>query len=355
MTLPAPKHIAYLDGWRGLAIICVLIGHFSRTPMLGWLGPFGVGVFFALSGRLMSELLFIKRVKLIDFFVRRASRVLPTFWLFTATVALSTYIWPNWRVNAEELLATLVFLRTYFPPETDIFNSSLPVGHIWSLNVEEHTYVWLAFCALLARVWRMPAQWYLLGTYAVSLAFLAYYVGNPPDTATNWHLRTEVAAMGIVAAAILRCVPLGAIRLLPLASMLPIAACAMSVLCFSMYAHKAAALWLSPLCLAFAVNYLHLLPNLLLRAISARWLQWFGCCSFSIYLWQQPFFVAVNEGRLNPVLALLASLGVGALSYYLFENPLRHYLNRKWAHRSDSKNVKNWETQSKLADANSSS
>jgi peptidoglycan/LPS O-acetylase OafA/YrhL len=96
------------------------------------------------------------------------------------------------------------------------------------------------------------------------------------------------------------------------------------------------------------------LPYFLLRAISARWLQWFGCCSFSIYLWQQPFFVAVNEGRLNPVLALLVSLGVGALSYYLFENPLRHYLNKKWAHRSDISHSEHRKTQSKLVDAGSS-
>jgi len=353
MTLPAAKHIAYLDGWRGLAIICVLIGHFSRTPMLGWLGPFGVGIFFALSGRLMSELLFIKRVNLADFFVRRASRVLPTFWLFIGTVALSTYSWTDWRVDKEELLATLVFLRTYLPSDTDIFSSSLPVGHIWSLNVEEHTYVWLALCAFLAREFRMPAQWYLLGTYAVSVAFLAYYAGNPPGSATDGNLRTEVAAMGILAAAILRCVPLPISKLQLLAGILPIAACALSALCFSMYAHKAAALWLSPLCLAFAVNYLHVLPNLVLRVMSARWLRWFGCCSFSIYLWQQPFFVAVNEGKFDPVLALLASLGVGALSYYLFENPVRHYLNRRWVQHTDMKVLEQKKREAKLVDVNS--
>lgn len=324
---PAPAHIPYLDGWRGLAIVFVLIGHFSHNPMFGWLGPFGVALFFALSGRLMGELLFVKQVPLADFFARRATRVLPTFWLFCITLALAT--WPDWQL--EELLSLLVFLRTYFPADANMFTSAMPIAHIWSLNVEEHTYVWLAACAVLARVWRLPKHWLLCGTMALLLALIAYYQAYPPQTATGWRYHTQVAALGIVAAAALRCLPQWRARGLAL---LALPACALAALCFAKYEYRGLHLWLAPLCLAFAVNYLHALPGLLLRALATPWLRWFGRCSFSLYLWQQPFFAGVAKGTLHPAPGLLAALAAGALSFYVFEDPLRRYLNRKWTQRA---------------------
>jgi peptidoglycan/LPS O-acetylase OafA/YrhL len=278
----------------------------------------------------MGELLFVKQVKLGDFFIRRATRVLPTFCLFVLTMACVTLAQPAWQVSSADLLATLTFLSTYFPPELSAQGNFWPVQHIWSLNVEEHTYVWLAACAVLVRMLRLPVHWVLCGTFILSLACMGYYMSHPAEAAVSWQLHTEVAAMGIVASAAVRCLP--AIGRKPLT--LPLLfACALSALCFAKYEHKGVHLWLSPLCLAFAVNYVDSLPSMLLRALALPWLRWFGRCSFSIYLWQQPFFSAVNRGALHPGVALLASLLVGALSFYLFEDPVRRYLNRKWAER----------------------
>ena len=331
----APAHIPYLDGWRGLAIVCVLLGHFTGnltgSPVIGWLGPFGVALFFALSGRLMGELLFVRKVALTDFFVRRASRVIPTFWLFILAMAAATLALPAWQVDGMELLSTLAFLRTYLSSGASMLDNGWPIGHIWSLNVEEHTYVWLALCAWLARASGTSARWTLLASCAVLLGVVLYYMVQPPEGPTRWQMRTEAAALGIVAAAAIRCLPPLRSRLvLPLLCL----ACALSALCFSTYTHKSAQLWFSPFCLGFAINYLDRLPAPALRMLAAPWLRWFGRCSFSLYLWQQPFFVAANQQSLPPALALAGALGCGALSFYLFEEPLRRYLNRAWAGRS---------------------
>jgi peptidoglycan/LPS O-acetylase OafA/YrhL len=56
--------LSYLDGWRGLAIICVLAGHFLFIKSFN-LGPFGVELFFVLSGRLMADILFVFREDLL--------------------------------------------------------------------------------------------------------------------------------------------------------------------------------------------------------------------------------------------------------------------------------------------------
>ncbi|TIX35964.1 MAG: acyltransferase, partial [Mesorhizobium sp.] len=82
--------LAYLDGWRGLSIALVLIGHFFPVPGIN-LGVMGVEFFFVLSGRLMAEILFVERYPLKAFFKRRFSRIYPALLIFVVAsmVALS--------------------------------------------------------------------------------------------------------------------------------------------------------------------------------------------------------------------------------------------------------------------------
>ena len=78
---PSHARSLLLDNWRGWAIIFVLLGHFTSLPGVNF-GRFGVDLFFVLSGRLMADLLFLKRIELPTFFYRRFSRVLPVSLLF---------------------------------------------------------------------------------------------------------------------------------------------------------------------------------------------------------------------------------------------------------------------------------
>ncbi len=64
-----------------------------------------------------------------------------------------------------------------------------------------------------------------------------------------------------------------------------------------------------------------------------------GIWSYSIYLWQQPFFhYGVKDGEIfpfaGPVLAAVA-VGVGVLSFQFIEDPIRAYLNQRWSAVSD--------------------
>jgi peptidoglycan/LPS O-acetylase OafA/YrhL len=91
---------------------------------------------------------------------------------------------------------------------------------------------------------------------------------------------------------------------------------------------------LAPICLAYAVNEIHRAPKLIHDFLSAKILCWFGTCSFSLYLWQQPFFEALSYSVLPVIAALVGALLCGSLSFYLFENPLRIYLNKTIASRN---------------------
>jgi len=100
---------AYLDGWRGVSILLVLIGHFTGLPAIRW-GQLGVELFFALSGRLMAQILFVDGFPLRPFFARRFSRVWPGLLvLVLVLMALSSYGWPPGEapIDGGTALATL--------------------------------------------------------------------------------------------------------------------------------------------------------------------------------------------------------------------------------------------------------
>lgn len=332
-------HIPYLDGWRGVAILAVLAGHFGNQRLLSWLGGFGVQVFFVLSGYLMCHLLFVKRVALADFFIRRFTRVLPTFFLFVGTMFVyASWLQPvTYAVSSGELLSTLTFLRTYLPAELNIKTGNWAIGHLWSLNVEEHTYVFLALIAIVTSRFKTAhlACLCLVLSAAAALAFNVLYAAAPPSGASPWSARTECAAFAIIAAAALRLVrethPHLPLHRLP--AFVPILAFILAMACFAIYAHKNLQFMLAPLCLALVINYLDRVPALLREMLSWKPLRWFGQCSFSLYLWQQPVYIEVSAGRLSMAAGLVLALALGILSFYLFEDPLRRSLNAAWAAR----------------------
>jgi peptidoglycan/LPS O-acetylase OafA/YrhL len=68
------------------------------------------------------------------------------------------------------------------------------------------------------------------------------------------------------------------------------------------------------------------------KAFSLQALTTLGLASYSIYLWQQPFYKASHD---DPAWALPlagAGIAVGVLSYRLVEKPSRAWLNRAWPH-----------------------
>src|SRR5438552_18950079 len=80
-------HIPYLDGWRGLAIVLLLIGHFFPVPGINF-GAVGVNLFFVLSGYLMGGLLFVDHTPIPKFYRRRIARILPAHLFFLACIVL---------------------------------------------------------------------------------------------------------------------------------------------------------------------------------------------------------------------------------------------------------------------------
>jgi len=323
----ARPHLAdrvdFLDGWRGLAILLVLQSHFLPSHVMDS-GQLGVDIFFCLSGLLMSNLLFVKRVPLVQFYKRRISRILPAFLLFVSVV-YGAAAWAGAGRGWDEIVATLLFLRTYLPDHPDIWSTGLPIGHLWSLNVEEHSYVFLSLLTLFA-VLRGREAW-VLGTVSLLVMALYYvYETSPHFSKTSFEIRTEIAASFLLVSAGYFLVKHRiAHRVRP---WMPLVALAVAVPGYLPHAHWWVSAIVSPIALAFCVNHLAVTPDLVRQALASWPMRQMGIWSYSIYLWQQPFFAF--KAALPTGTAVIGALLAGLASFYLFENPARTWINERW-------------------------
>jgi len=132
------KRILEHDVLRGFAIVLVMGVHVPAYPIWSTFGGFGVDLFFVLSGFLISNLLFTEYrqtgdIRFTRFFLRRALKLLPSFYLLLLLTILYCLIW-HVPFSKRDLLGELFLTQNYIG---SIW------GHTWSLAVEEHFYILL--------------------------------------------------------------------------------------------------------------------------------------------------------------------------------------------------------------------
>lgn len=153
MWITLPKRIPELDGFRGIAVLMVILEHVYEAaplPAIGMPGPLhfllthgwlGVDLFFILSGFLITGILLDERERkdyFQSFYRRRALRILP---LALACLFLFSLIYPH--QNDGPFFFSFV-LTLLFCANLKILFGVLAVpgtGVMWSLAVEEHFYL----------------------------------------------------------------------------------------------------------------------------------------------------------------------------------------------------------------------
>jgi peptidoglycan/LPS O-acetylase OafA/YrhL len=317
------QHLNHLDGWRGLAILLVLLGHFWGDYHI-WSGisASGVDLFFVLSGRLMAEILFVRRAPLPTFFLRRFSRVYPAlaaFVLVTTIAFHGTQFSQGVVAAAVALTMTLNYAMIY----------AHPIGlmdHLWSLCVEEHGYIILAAIAFCARRRTLSVAVVIaaLGLAALLNGVIRTDLLRYDTLLTRW--RTDVSIAGIFIA--------GALWLYLRTASVPLwvspVAFALAVV-FRLQPMSIFSLGFSTIALAVTVVTLDASPATVRRALSLRGLRQVGLWSYSLYLWQQPFYKLHRFGDWSAPYALAWAAGCALLSFYLVEGPARRWLNTWFA------------------------
>lgn len=187
-TIPTHGYLPVLDGLRALAAFLVVALHAGlRVP-----GDLGVTCFFALSGFVITRLLWVERdrtgtVSLQAFYLRRTLRIFPAYYaLVLASIAADHVLGVPW--TGAQAATALTYTANYY---LATHNHVGPQAHIWSLSVEEQFYLlWPALFLVLARLRNpLPAILALIGVVAAwrSALYLGFgaassYVYNAFDT-----------------------------------------------------------------------------------------------------------------------------------------------------------------------------
>ncbi len=203
-------HRPALDGIRGIAWGIVFCSHAFVVPLA--VGQVGMFVFFALSGFLITGLLVEEHlrtgtVSLRNFFVRRGLRLLPGlafFLLGWMVVVLATRGTAPWTTTvpgggtgtgtapwvALQGAAAAGLYVTNWAEIWGWFSGYVPIGHLWSLAVEEQFYLlWSPLAALLlCRRGRAAVGW------AAGAAVVASFVDIALHSHGGLSLRVDMGA-----------------------------------------------------------------------------------------------------------------------------------------------------------------
>jgi len=168
-------HIPSLDGVRALSFGVVFLSHAGVDAVPG---GFGVTVFFFLSGFLITSLMRreaeqTSQVSLKNFYIRRALRILPPFYLVLGlSVALSALGLTDGSFKGRALLAQALHYANYWIALHGFDGFPAGTGVYWSLAVEEHFYLlfpWLFLAFQRLGATRSAQSKALLGLCALLL------------------------------------------------------------------------------------------------------------------------------------------------------------------------------------------
>lgn len=369
------KSIGYmpgLDGLRALAVFAVIAYHLNLTWVPG--GLLGVSLFFVLSGYLITGILLKQweqsgAFDLKDFWLRRARRLLPALFVMLAGVMSWVMLWAPERLSAlkQEALAALFYTSNWYlifhqVSYFESFGPPSPLGHLWSLAVEEQFYLFWPLLLVIGLRCCLQRKWIIGGTMAVALTSAAamaliYIPGHDPSRV---YYGTDTRAFALLVGAVLAMVwpswkmnadLTGKKRLaLDLAGSLGLLVVLLMIGKTNQYQTSLyqGGLMLYSVAAAGLVAVLAHPASYLGRIFGWGPLRWLGECSYGIYLWHYPVIIltnpVVNTEGLNLSRTLWqigVSIILAALSRYLIEEPIR-YGRRKYVRRRKA-NLKWWQ------------
>jgi len=296
-----------LDCVRGVAVLMVFFYHgfgqrqnveaFAGIPKLvvrlASPGGFGVNLFFALSGFLITGILLDSKHHpqyYRRFYVRRALRILPAFYgLLLLLALLGRYGVQSGTISWAFLGLSAVYLANFVV----FFGVPMQVGLLWSLAVEEHFY--LIWPVIVRNVNRRT-----LGALAVIIAVasslarvVTSLLGHDCFARYTW-LEADALALGALLAVLLRgplgtrkglkLILLGAVLVAPALVLLdvpfhgPVGGGALHITALNL------------LCAATVGGALLLGTNAWSFLVQHRTLRFFGEISYGFYLVQMVFF-----------------------------------------------------------------
>jgi peptidoglycan/LPS O-acetylase OafA/YrhL len=346
------NRIASLDGVRGLAVLLV-VGHHAYGSVVPQGGSLGVGLFFVLSGYLITRLLLIEhsrggRIALGAFYARRFLRLYPALLIVLIMAPLLL-----WAANDERLAGyplTLAVVGLYL---TDFFQAMgfdfTYLSHTWSLAVEEQFYIVWPF-ALIGILWvahhsqKLRALVPLVAAIAaLSIAWRVFLlVSAGGDGADRVYFAPDSNSYLLLTGCLTGTLDwrrgerpygrwVGVSGIISVIVLMVIAVAPLDLLGFDNNRALANLTSMSLLVMGpFAVLYAAHGNS---RLLSFRPLVWIGTISYGLYLWHALLLrVEWVDGGLSGIwriAAVLLAVVAAALSYRYVEKPILRF-KRRW-------------------------
>jgi peptidoglycan/LPS O-acetylase OafA/YrhL len=339
------KYRAEIDGLRALAVLPVILFHAGFEWFSG--GFVGVDVFFVISGYLITTLIVSElsegKFSLLDFYERRARRILPG--LFIVMLVSLPFAWflltpSELKDFGQSLFATSTFVsNVLFWIESGYFETTAelkPLLHTWSLAVEEQYY--LLFPIFMIAIWQFGIKWtlgllILIFLSSLGLAEWAANTDKPKLVSGAYFLlptRVWELLIGVFVALWLRSNHFfESIILNQLLSVIGALMIGYSILFFDADTPFPSTHTLVPVMGTALLILCCVKKTALYNTLTIKPLVGLGLASYSAYLWHQPVLAFARHALLDKIsdVMLLGLCGVSLLlawlSYRYVEMPFR--------------------------------
>jgi peptidoglycan/LPS O-acetylase OafA/YrhL len=308
-----------LDGWRGIAILLVLVEHLQNDflhRIRVYTGQHGVTIFFVLSGFLITgNLIREDSFSLKRFYVRRFFRLMPIAVAYLSFVAAADWILHKHMTSWPEILSCLTFWRNYFGA-----SNSLATMHFWSLSIEEQFY--LAWPVLM--LWVGKRHMRAVAVAGIVSCSLWRYFHWGFYQQFPYYFRTEVRADALMVGCLMALLAEDA-RVQRFLSMLlrPIMLLCLGALVWGIARFPVLPPTIECICVGLLIaatarqsDYSRLIGHPILVTV--------GAMSYSIYVWQQIFIEMGFRRHVAEVLLLMTPI-VAYCSYRFIEKPMQAF------------------------------
>lgn len=300
------RRIPTLDGWRGIAILLVIVTH-MQSGLFGhtwrfypWmdLGQHGVGIFFVLSGYLITSVLLCDKRSLASFYVRRFFRLMPCAWCYLAVLPLVGLL-AHTRLLGHEIWSCLFFYRNYVHTPENAQNAL--TSHFWSLSLEEQFYLfWPCILVFTGKKWSFAIA--AVGACTCAAVRFAFW-----DQASRNNLTTGVRVDALLVGCTLAFLMESEKVRNFIQRYAVLLFCASLPLClWCVYRFQAIPPFTESVSIAVMIAVTSLTPaSFVGRVLENEHLKFLGIISYSVYIWQELFLLMhlglIGVGFLIPV------------------------------------------------------
>lgn len=332
-----------IDGLRALAVLPVILFHAGFETFSG--GFVGVDVFFVISGYLITTIILAEleqgKFSIVNFYERRARRILPALFLVMLACILYAWFWllpSDIKALSQSLVAVSVFASNIlFWRESGYFDTAAelkPLLHTWSLAVEEQYYVF--FPLFLMLLWRLGKRWIFvtLGLAFVASLTVAQWAAYAKPAAAFYLLPTRVWELLIGAFAAFYFSKANRKDLGKMASEIG-GWLGVALIFYAVFAYSKATPFpgfyaLVPTLGTVLIILLATQQTTVGKFVGNKAFVGIGLISYSAYLWHQPLFAFARHNGFSHSDAIvffllsIASLFLAFLSWRYVESPFRN-------------------------------